>query len=373
MSYDPAAAISPNKADDEGHPEGINGPHLEHYTSYPASDLEEMSKNACGTTSFDAMKMSVSMHGDELRLPVRHLRDLKKAIVFANRLSGFMGGVNGRWGASMEYCGTIHDLEQLSRIVKRVSLMIKDDIEILHDYSRNPEYRIRLTCAQQEAGDDTLKASEEEEEKKTKSAQDTRNGKRQLRMYIHGSEHVFRGKERFRSFYIESGDVTLSRITMQNNGHAKAPSGGAIKVEGSESKVSITKCTFIKCQARNGGAIHIGVDAQVVCRDIVFLSCSALANGGAIANDGYLRLLASTAFQARCGKLGGGVANMDGASAEIKDSEFRQCFASQKGAGIYNANGLILLQDNLYELNSTGQGLSGAAAAFFQLNEKENI
>ena len=352
------SVLSPNDADDQSFAEGINGPHVEFYPGFPERGLQLGSMGgSAGRQSGDASTLRVELAGSDLRMPVRHLRDLEKAIVFVNRLSLFVEGKAGRWGSSLEYCGTIHDLAQLALVVKKASLMIQDDIDLYRDYTRNPKYRLQtmpVAPAKKDSGEDRMASS----------------GKAGFRVYVHGSEHVFKGHSRFRAFHILSGSVTLSRITMQDMGHTKAPDGGALKVEGCGSKVTVKKCTFIKCQAKNGGAIGVGKEARVILRDLVFLSCSASKNGGAVSNEGYLQFLDSTAFDGRSGRSGGGLANMSGASAEVMKSEFRQCYAREKGAAIINAkSALILLHDNLFELSSTGEGLSGSAAGFFQEEE----
>ena len=356
------SVLSPNAADDRPFAEGVNGPHLEFYPDFPpvllADDGSEGGGGGGGGRDGDASKLRVELTGSEMRMPVRHLRDLEKAIDFVNRLSRCVEGKAERWGTSLEYCGVIHDLAQLALVVRKVSLTIEDDVDLYRDYTRNPKFRFQ-----------TMPVAPAKDAKGNRLVS---SGKTKFRVYVHGSEHIFKGHGRFRAFHIVSGSVTLSRITMQDMGHAKAPDGGALKVEGSGSKVTVKKCTFVKCQARNGGAIGVGKEARVLVKDLVFLSCKAGGYGGAIVNEGYLQFLDSTAFDARSGSSGGGLANLPGSSAEVRESEFRQCYARRNAAAIFNSKGaLVLLEDNLFELGATGEGLTGSAAAFYQEQEDE--
>ena len=338
-------------------------------------------------SSMGVQKYAPTVEGDCLLLPVRNLRDWEKAIVLVNRLSEII--VRGATGPSQyEYLGLINDLSVLAAVpVNRCVLQLENDLELWKDYSFSPNFRFRLTLPPGKHNNHAASfhsipststsssaassaAYTTKTKTKTMKKRLTHGGAaspRHLKVTVEGRERVVRGGERFKGMWIESGDVTIRRVTFLNCGHSRADLGGAILVTGPQSSVRLKKVTFLKCAAKDGAGLGIGPDARCRAKGCVFLDCVASRHGGAVANQGFVASTASTFNKCIAkGGNGGAMYNGDVASAEIKRCEFRSCFAEGRGGAMFShATALSVLQDNNWENNWTRE-LRGRTASFWQ-------
>ena len=140
--------------------------------------------------------------------------------------------------------------------------------------------------------------------------------------------------------------------------------GGEIAISG-EKKVGvlevlpqrslfITGTLIIDGNAQNGGGLHIDASAQVIVSHSRLEGNNASSTGGAISNQGSLKLWDTTlAFNS--GGIGGGLHN-DGGSVEIRNTTFYSNTAVASAAGIFNSAGMNIYNTTFSANRSSSRG-----------------
>ena len=184
---------------------------------------------------------------------------------------------------------------------------------------------------------------------------------------VDGRNRSLFGKQRFLAFRLEAGWVEIKRLTFVKCGHSKAREGGAVRAS-NVGHFFLKKCTFVECNAKLGGAIFLGEEANCSIISTIFLNCCATNHGACIFSSGFTKLIKSTFSRCKATRgCGGAVFNNVGGSCEVTNCDFRGNYAQVAGSAFFNSPGsLALLCDNFWEGNSNNKNAPGKTSGFHQ-------
>ena len=140
-------------------------------------------------------------------------------------------------------------------------------------------------------------------------------------------------------FYISDASADISNLTIRNTDASGRQDGGAILTEG-DVELLLKDTIFSGNSAVRGGALFIGVGANVRVEGSTFDNNNVQASGGAIFNEAILAVHKSQ-ITANHASIGAGLYNSISAQVEIFDSNLQGNRAVGVGGAIVNGMGVV--------------------------------
>jgi hypothetical protein len=191
--------------------------------------------------------------------------------------------------------------------LKRVVINFDKDIMLLDTYTMAKKYRITL-------------------------------GKG-LKLVIRGNDRALHGNNQFRGLYINSGNVVIERLSINECGSIKRTDGGGIYNKNGILKLK--RVFFSECRAKNG-VIYNAVHGQCLISASTCIQNGSQNNGGVFFNQGYLWIKDVLFKDNFAGENGGVCYNDAGASFEVDIALFERSKA-QSGGALWNHRNSIVV------------------------------
>jgi len=141
--------------------------------------------------------------------------------------------------------------------------------------------------------------------------------------------------------------------------------GGAIALDTwyRPTTVSISDCTFVNNQARDGGAVSVRLSDAGVASTTEIVGCTFLGNqsttlGGAVSNQNAQLLISGCVFSGNLADIGGAISNQN-TDSSIRNSTFWRNWADGKGGAIHDDRSTPTVANCTFWGNSAGS--SGGA------------
>ncbi len=160
---------------------------------------------------------------------------------------------------------------------------------------------------------------------------------------IYGNDNDLNGKDSYRIFFIQTGNVIINNINFINGFYKGNDTGaGAIWNEGN---LTLINCNFYNNKAGNGGSIvNFGTLTLINCS----FSCnSANLHGGAIWNGNTLNITNTEFYSNRAGENAGAIWNIG--DLTIRNCDFNSNHASYGGAIAANEGTINIYDSEFYD------------------------
>ena len=174
--------------------------------------------------------------------------------------------------------------------------------------------------------------------------------------------------------FITGADVDIDNCNFKDC-TAEGADGGTIYIIGA--RTTVTSSNFTDSDAKSGGAIYIdGIDASVI--DSYFTNTHARTGtaytnanlGGAIYIKGNNAAVSGSEFESS-GAYSGGIIYLEGSYCEVRDSSFKEGYASNDGGAIYSTGSYSnVINSNFTDNIADGNG--GAIYWYGGSNSKYN-
>lgn len=156
-------------------------------------------------------------------------------------------------------------------------------------------------------------------------------------------------------------EITLTNGTIKNakaTNYASGYEGGAIRIEGTGSRLTAIGTVFEQCVAYNGGAISLGTNTQATLTSVLLTDHEASAKGGSIFVDSGSQLTCTSCrYEDNIAQSGAGIYISPTAQYEDIGSVFFRNVATQNGGGVYGDRATSLdLENTNFEQNNATEG-----------------
>lgn len=146
-----------------------------------------------------------------------------------------------------------------------------------------------------------------------------------------------------------SGILTINNSRLKNN--TATDSGGAIRVNSSDSQVNINASTISGNSAVNGGGLRADAGTTTINASTISGNRASFRGGGLLTNGGTINLKNSTVSGNSSSDDGGGIVNFG--TINVESTTVSKNSAADVGGGFFNGNGPVTVKNSIIADNTS--------------------